>query len=544
MAGVPVNLNDPKSTHVVVGSGPAGVACALALIQRGAKVLLLDAGVSLEATRAAAVAEMSAAAASAWTAKQISRIKEGTTANAKGIPLKRIYGSDFPYRESDEHLPADYDGVGLQPSLAKGGLSNVWGAALLPYADRDIADCPVRHPELAAHYSAVLEITGLSVRSDDLAQVFPLYRKDSAALDLSQQAKMLLARLEQNRERLARAGIEFGQARIAVRISNPRRSQPGCVYCGLCMYGCPYGHIYSSESTLHELEHHPDFTYRPNVIVTHMHELPDRVRIHGYNRVSRALFEIEANRVYLAAGAIPTTRILLRSRSLYDQTVWMKDSQYFLFPLASFKKAGDVARESLHTLSQLFLEIFDPAVSPRTVHLQVYSYNDLIGQAVRKTFGPLAGRLEGLARSLEQRLLVVQGSLHSEDSSRIGVTLTKGEAGRPYRFRFRAEANPQTRGVIRRVLRKLGGHAGALKAFPVFPMLQIAEPGRGFHSGGAFPMNAKPGAMHTDLLGRPFGWQRIHAIDATVLPAIPATTITFSVMANAHRIASESAELP
>jgi hypothetical protein len=32
-------------------------------------------------------------------------------------------------------------------------------------------------------------------------------------------------------------------------------------------------------------------------------------------------------------------------------------------------------------------------------------------------------------------------------------------------------------------------------------------------------------------------------VDATVLPSVPATTITFSVMANAHRIGWESAAL-
>lgn len=53
-------------------------------------------------------------------------------------------------------------------------------------------------------------------------------------------------------------------------------------------------------------------------------------------------------------------------------------------------------------------------------------------------------------------------------------------------------------------------------------------------------MSAKPGAMQTDTLGRPFGWRRIHAVDATVLPCIPATTITFTVMANASRIATEA----
>ena len=35
-------------------------------------------------------------------------------------------------------------------------------------------------------------------------------------------------------------------------------------------------------------------------------------------------------------------------------------------------------------------------------------------------------------------------------------------------------------------------------------------------------------------------WNRIHLVDGAVFPSVPATTFTLTVMANAHRIASES----
>jgi hypothetical protein len=53
-------------------------------------------------------------------------------------------------------------------------------------------------------------------------------------------------------------------------------------------------------------------------------------------------------------------------------------------------------------------------------------------------------------------------------------------------------------------------------------------------------MSRNPGALQTDTLGRPTGFSRVHAIDSTVLPSIPATTVTFSVMANAYRIGAGS----
>ena len=69
-------------------------------------------------------------------------------------------------------------------------------------------------------------------------------------------------------------------------------------------------------------------------------------------------------------------------------------------------------------------------------------------------------------------------------------------------------------------------------------MLQVWEPGRGFHTGGGFRMRDRPTGLESDLLGRPAGLQRVHLVDASVFPSMPAITIMLTVMANAQRIAA------
>jgi choline dehydrogenase-like flavoprotein len=69
-------------------------------------------------------------------------------------------------------------------------------------------------------------------------------------------------------------------------------------------------------------------------------------------------------------------------------------------------------------------------------------------------------------------------------------------------------------------------------------MLRLGDAGQGYHVGGAFPMRARPGPFQSDVLGRPFGFERVHLVDSTTFPSIPASTVTFTVLANAHRIAS------
>jgi choline dehydrogenase-like flavoprotein len=39
-------------------------------------------------------------------------------------------------------------------------------------------------------------------------------------------------------------------------------------------------------------------------------------------------------------------------------------------------------------------------------------------------------------------------------------------------------------------------------------------------------------------------WDHIHLVDASVFPDVPATTFTLTIMANAHRIASETIGSP
>ncbi|HEU5075118.1 MAG TPA: GMC oxidoreductase [Polyangiaceae bacterium] len=521
--------------HCVVGSGPAGVACAQALLDRGARVTMLDAGIVLEEPRRVIVDQMSALTPSQWSSEQLATLKGSTAAGTKGIPLKLAYGSDYPYRETERLLPAAYDGVALRPSLAQGGFSTVWGAAMMPYSARDMADWPIAPADLAEHYSAITKLTGLSGIKDDLERIFPLYTEPGAALALSRQATTLYQRLSKHRDQLRGAGIHFGQARVAVK-AGPE----GCVRCGLCMYGCPYGFVYNADQTLRALRQHPNFSYRADHLVTRTREAGDVVFVTGQRRVGGEPFEIRARRAYLATGVISTAGIVLRSCSAYERPVYLKDSQYYLFPLLLARRSGDVRSEAMHTLSQMFIEIFDEAITPRSVHLQVYSYNDLVGQAVRGAFGPLARLLEWLARALEDRMLIVQGYLHSDHSSKIGITLTRDE---PDRLRLQASLNPEVRPMIRRVLAKLRRHCFQFGAWPLGPMLQVSEPGRGFHSGGSFPMRARPGELETDTLGRLSGWERTHIVDASVLPDVPATQITFSVMANAHRIGWNAASL-
>jgi choline dehydrogenase-like flavoprotein len=521
----------------VVGSGPAGVACAYALVTGGHDVTMLDSGIDLEDARRVVVQDLGSKRPDDWDEGSLQLLKEPMSASHKGIPLKYAYGSDFPYRDAEKFVSIEARGVETSLSFAKGGLSNVWGAAVLPYRSSDIADWPVKVEELAPHYQAVLGFVSLAAVKDDLEAAFPLFSKAYQPLRPSRQASALMQDLEANKAALQADGYMFGYSRLAVN-ADPTESGLGCLYCGLCLYGCPYGFIYNAASTLQRLLGFANFQYRPNVIVRKVAEAKGEVAVLAESRLNGEKLRFTGVRAYLACGVFSTTQILLESLEAFDYPLTMRDSQYFLLPLLRYRAVDDVTQERLYTLAQLFVEIMDSDLSKQTIHLQVYTYNDLYARAMRRLSGPVYSILKMPIEQLLGRFLVIQGYLHSDESPTILLRLLAGKKNNSGTLVLEAGPNGRTEHIIKGIATSLSRHRRHFKAIPLSALLQTSQPGRGFHSGGTFPMRAKPTNFESDGLGRPYGFEKVHVVDATTFPSIPAAPITLTVLANAHRIAS------
>jgi choline dehydrogenase-like flavoprotein len=134
---------------------------------------------------------------------------------------------------------------------------------------------------------------------------------------------------------------------------------------------------------------------------------------------------------------------------------------------------------------------------------------------------------------LSRHLIVAQAFLHSGASPRIELIMRR--AGGDTRLELQPRDNPETTAAVARARRGLARVARSAGLVPLTPLARLGATGSSFHCGGSFPMRENPQVLETDVLGRPAGLCRIHLVDASVFPSIPATTITFSAMANAHR---------
>jgi ferredoxin len=506
----------------VIGSGLTGIAAAAALVKRGYRPTILDAGVTPDPEVTALKARLASVEPDEWSAADLARVRQTGNPAKSGIPRKLSFGSDFAYRDIDNATSAELHRAFMLRSFARGGFSNVWGAVIQRFPADEFQNWPLTNNQLTEHYAAVGEL---------------MMTSSGTGVSPSTQSRALYEDLHRNRLELETRGIRFDYATLAVR-SPDATGYKGCRHCGLCLYGCPYDSIFAAAVTLSQLVREGRVCHVPDVIVDRVRVVNGRVCIDARSVHGQSASVFEGDAVFVAAGLLESARIILNSTlgSESARRLHIKQSDIFTMPMLRYRSTPEVHRERLHTLCQMVLNIRDNTICDHPVHLQLYGYNDLYPRLLSRRAGLFARPLKGVVRSLSHRLFMVFGYLHSQVSSRVYLTQAAGEHGR---LRLEGEVNPEARKVGRAIARKLFQSRKYLRTWPVSRELKFDVAGGGLRSGGCFPMMREPAGLETDIWGRIPGLQGIHVVDSSVLPSIPAGPLAFTAMATAHRIAFE-----
>lgn len=528
--------------YLVVGSGATGVHFAQTLLDRGETVELVDVGFERPSA--------------SHPDADFSRFKEllddpedyflGPEGSAVVFPSPMAKPYGFP--PSKEYVFRRPRGLamverGFSPmiSYARGGLAEAWTGGSYELRDEEFADFPFDGAALRPHYATVARRIGISGVYDDLRRFSPLTAPYLEPLAMDAHSAWLHARYDARRDALNASGVHLGRSRVAV-LSRDLGSRRACSHLGRCLWGCPRGALYTPSLTLTELLPHPNFTYRGGMLVrrvlTAQHERAIgvvAVPVDGGSEI-----ELRAERVVLAAGALATTQIYLQTLAALGMAEvalpGLMDNRHVMIPFVNWRRVGMDVQLASYQYHMLALAL-DTGHWRSDVHGQV---STLKAAAVHPIVHSLPFDLRTSLRVFRRmRSALGVANIWLPDTRR-DANVARLESRNDGTFRLVLEYGDDisdlaaTRTAIARTRAALGVLGGVAPA----AMARILPRGSSVHYAGTIPMTDQAREHTAGPDGQVRGFSGLYVADGATFPWLPAKNVTFTLMANATRIAS------
>jgi len=523
----------------VVGSGASGVHFALTVLRKGANVRLLDVG------RQAAVPILPDASlnglkqqlddpADYFLGHRLqAALLPGIDEEYYGIPPSKDYVFDHPGNFT-------HSSAGFAPlfSFARGGLAETWTGGCYPLNAEELRDFPFAYGDLAVQYAEVARRIGITGEPDDLEPFMPVHDHLQPPLRLDAHSERLLRAYAGRRDRLNRAGVFLGRSRIAT-LSQPHGARQPCTYLGRCLWGCPHGALYTPSQTLLECQTYPNFEYVPGFHVSHLRVgAGDRVEaVVGRMTGTVADQEFPVDRVALAAGALLSTRIFLATvLHAHGERIRLRglmDNRQFLVPFVNLGMLGRQFSPDAYQYHLLGMGLADD--SPRDyVHGLITTLKTALVHPLIQRF-PFDLRTSlRLFRGMHGALGLV--NVNFRDTRRDGnyVELSADPEPRLH-IHYAPDADEPHR--VGRALRRVKRSLRSLGCVVPPGMVHKRPMGASVHYAGTLPMRSEAAPCTTTAFGQSREFDNLFLVDGATFPFLPAKNITFTLMANAIRIA-------
>lgn len=526
---------------VVVGSGAAGAHAAYPLVRAGCRVAMIDGGFDAPSLLEHAPCENFEDIrrydkdqhrwflGADYSAIPLGDVKRGMAAGT--VSGNRRY----VVQDTAVLLPVDAGDAQILQSLAKGGLAAAWGATCAFLNAEELRAAGLPPDEMPRHYEIVARRIGVSGPQDRPGVQPPLR--------LDHHCAALLRAYWKKRRSFDAMGIEVSQPHAAA-LTEDLGSRKRTAYTDMEYFADPHRSVYRPQYTIDELTAEENFQYCPQHLVERIEPRGGEVEVVasriGDADTDSAPQRFRARRVILAAGAVGTARILLRSFGLENRPVPFVSKPHVLTACMHPRMLGRAGPKDRTSLCQLLVyeKSAGGAGGARGACAQLYSYRSpLLFRLLRAVPLPVPEALGLLARLMPS---VLFADIRFAPSSHANGRLLLEPGGRRLQIRVRSSAEERRR--RRLSMRSL--HR-ALRALGLVPLrtLELAE-GTTFHYAGTVPCSESPSEhlLGTDGQGKLHQSERVYVADASVFRCLAALPHTLTVMANANRVAEHVLE--
>jgi choline dehydrogenase-like flavoprotein len=536
---------------LVIGSGPSGVHFALSALRKNHDVTMLDVGIQ---GAPIPLPEESFVGLKQRMDDPVSYfLGDGYAAAVLPDSAARLDYYNLPAaKDYVFKTPAylRYTAHGISPlvSFAGGGLAQAWTGGCYPLNDTELSAFPFSYEDIQPYYDEVARRIGIGGEDDDLGPFFPRHEHLLAPVDLDESSAILLARYEGRRRKLtAKHGVRMGRSRQAALAQN-KDGRGACRYCGRCLWGCPNGALYTPTFTLRECASYTNFTYRAGFFASHFILSRDFLiaEVVAYRLSGGPHETFQADAYVLACGTICTSNLVLRS--VYRSTGeiirlnGLTENRQVLAPFFNFGMLGRTLNPDTYQYHQLAIGMFSEN-SGQYVHGQITTLKTASIHPIVQNL-PLGLRSAiDVFSNLRSGFGVLNLNFCDWRREENHLTLKKSFSGGaekewPELFIYYSPPAGELAtmkaalGKARRFFFDLGA--------PIIPGITRVRPmGSSVHYSGTLPMAREKASWCLSGVCQSYDIQNMFVVDGAAMPFLPAKNLTFTLMANAVRVADK-----
>lgn len=537
-------LDCNMADFTVVGSGASGVHFALTALERGRSVEMIDVGWTPDRTvnpndSFTKLKDTLKDPAAYFLGSHFEGVfMPGTTAEFYGIPPSKEYA----FRPVPQFGIAAENFAPLS-SFAQGGLAEAWTGGCYPFNDHELEDFPFSYSEIEPFYTRVAERIGINGEEDDLALSVPYHSGLQGPLNLDPHSALLLSLYRSKRRTFqAKLGCRIGRARHAV-LSRDSGERQSCNYLGRCLWGCPRDAVYTPAATLKDCLKHPEFTYTGRHFVRYFRYNEsgqiEKIVLESVDKTSHR--EIPVNALVLAAGTLGTSRIVLesvfRKTGQVPRLTGLMDNRQILVPFLNLLMLGKRYPADSYQYNQLAMG-FDAEHPKHYIHCLITALKtSMIHPIVDKIPFDLKTSLL-LFRNLHAALGLVNVNFHDTRREQNYLTLNPKNDPEYPALEVRYSAPPDEPQRLESALKRVKQALFRLGCLVPPGMVHLRPMGASVHYAGTLPMTTHPAQKWTtrpDCSSNDF--KNLIVVDGSTYPFLPAKNTTFTLMANAMRVA-------
>jgi choline dehydrogenase-like flavoprotein len=528
---------------LIVGSGASGVHFALSVLKKGYDVTMIDVGyekpdIANPEDNWMDLKNQLNDPAGYFLGQNFERVTyPDNEGEYYGFPPSKNYVFQSP-------LGFKFQSRGFAPtfSFARGGLAEAWTGGVYPFNDYELGNYPFSYNKLMPYYTEVARRIGIMGADDDLAKFFPLHDHIMEPLDLDDHSRLILSEYEKHKHYLnAKFKCYLGRSRVAV-LSNDKHKRKSCSYCGRCIWGCPSESFYTPLITLRECLEYTNFKYIPNMFVDHFKYTSGGhiTSVVAESQITKEYIEFPVEKLVLAAGTLSSSKIFIDS--VYKNTgeiiklYGLMDNRQILMPFINMKLIGTKYNPESYQYHQVSLGI-EQERPEEYIHTQITTLKTaMIHPIIQNMLFDLKTSLFAF-RNVHAALGVASASFHDYRRKDNYLTLQANKE-LPYTklvINYTPPVNEEVKikqviRIITKTLRKLGCYVPSATNH-VRPM------GANIHYAGTIPMSPEGGRMTASEYCQSNDFINLYLVDGTTFPWLPAKNLTFTMMANALRVA-------